>query len=459
MVSNRRSTYSTTDGTCLRNCRNSRNVSCLLHGLTGASRLHVLIHGSLALNAGLMDENKQLRGSLKTMANFVSTGLGGFSNAIQLPEYDNALELVNRGDRALLLKLVQEKGGSVGGGMSTSTSSSNHHVQQHAHHSSSTKQSAAKASPSPPATAGTSSHSGTTSGTPLHTSAACDKKRKHEEAQTGTKAPRTRSQNNRGRQETATTATAGSSGEWPEQQQQQKQQQVQSQTGSVEPSPVPPSAPSASGTFGDPSRFVNTPEVQNQYLPRPASGMSMPQVLASTQMQNQNRDSRPNPDMFPSFLGQNNSLFSMDVFGATTPVGQSSGASNASSSFRGPGTISGAVKQEESPPLAPFQDSAQAWMNAYTNLTPVGGNDSFWSLASSAMNDQSASNQANQQQQMQRPQQGYSQSVAQASDPQDGRSPSSAFLSNWTTTASATNNMGAFAMSQQSTQQPLHGYA
>lgn len=379
------------------------------------------------------------------MANFVSTGLGGFSNAIQLPKYDNALELVNRGDRALLLKLVQEKGASVGATTAAASGGGSCPVP-------------AKGSDSPSAATFESASGGASNRPSAHGHA--DKKRKSSETvpqsetaagerptrPSAAKAPRTRSQNQRTSSNTTTTRQENinhTTSEWQQQ---------------VTPRETPPAAAAAQAA---PSSSLNvtastfeptytTLENAGQYLGRPQNGLGS--------VSNQSPASRAT-DIFPSYLSTGGTSNSFDVFG-----GGSGNGSNATASGQAtPSTFAGLVKQEDSPPLPTYGDSASAWMNAYTNLTPMGGNESFWSLTSSAMNNQAAS-QAIQQAQQQQQQNSNIQNVA--SDPQDGRSPSSsAYLSTWNNTAaqmlSANGNISAaFAsMPHSGVQQPLHGYA
>lgn len=376
-----------------------------------------------------MDENKQLRGSLKTMANFVSSGLGGFTNAIQLPEYDNALDLVNRGDKALLLKLVQEKSGSFG---STGTT---HTEPSHNHGAGSSSAAGQKASPSPSATGACPS----------------DKKRKSESSHdvsaaennrpASTKAPRTRSQNARTRQGSNTNITASS--EW------------QHNT----PRDTPP-VPLAS------SPVINSAkqDSQPQAAARPSSSTSGSVRLQDYQTGEGVQESRM-MDMFPTLSGGLGPLSSFDIFGGSNPGQSASGfTSNASSAF-GPGASrSGSamdIKREESPPpAAPYQDSASAWMNAYTNLTPLGGNESFWSLTSSSIAIQGGTGSISQQQQQQ--------SGVLPTNYQSGKGSTASYASNWNLPGqmSPSNILGSFANPQSSTmvhqqqqQQTLHGYA
>lgn len=381
-----------------------------------------------------MDENKQLRGSLKTMANFVSTGLGGFSNAIQLPQYDNALELVNRGDRALLLKLVQEKGGSVGSSSGSGSGHSSHFNGSYASSSTAHKTSGdvtASTTP-PPAAAGTAA-------TAEHT----DRKRKSTDSSVtesakndrtahppAPKVPRTRSQNQRtARQE----LQKGNSSN-------DKQQEG---TAPQQSSPVKSAVFVPSDNFGQTYPATSGGETQGRYTAQPESS-STPQIASSTLPQ-ANEASRA-ADIFPSYLGAGGPLNSFDIFA-------NGNASNPASGSITP-SFGGFVKQEDSPPLPTYGDSSSAWMNAYTNLTPIGGNESFWSLTSSAMNN---SNQASGPQQQ--PQQ------QSRTDTQDTRSPSSAYLSTWSSTAAqmlssnGTLSTAFPSMPHQGMQPPLHGYA
>lgn len=402
-----------------------------------------------------MDENKQLRGALKTMAGFVSTGAGGLSHALHLPEYDDALDLVNRGDRALLLKLVQEKGALVGAGNQHPDSSQINHQHPHC---SNTATNAHKDS-SPPNSAST------IGSRPQH----LDKKRKssqdtHAEnsssKSSGAKAPRTRSQNARGRQDTTTTSTATSNassdnvnkGDWQH----------------VTPRDTPPMPSSASKEHAY-AQPANTHLYDNRPSSRNTGGASD----MSPNQANQGRESHM-MNMFPPAVGNSvGPLGSFDIFGENTR-NQSTGSnipSNASSAF-GPGASANAngmgVKQEDSPPLLPYQDPASAWMNAYTNLTPMGEVESFWSLNSSVMALQEANNMSGssgaQQQQQQQQQQSKRNQQEISLDGQDDRNPSLAYNSNWSVPAQLLNNSNTFSAQQnmqQSMQQhrPLHGFA
>lgn len=366
------------------------------------------------------------------MATFVASGVGGFSHAIQLPEYDDALDLVNRGDRALLLKLVQEKGSSVG------AASNNQHNQ--GSQSTYTTTNARKTSPSPPATSG---RVGSISNPGSH-SVHVDKKRKSESSTheatpevsarpNAAKASRTRSHNTRGGRQDA--GANDSKGQW--------QQRT--------PRDTPPVSTSSLE-----QNYVQQEALQ-QYPARPDSQNTATGNMPLSQS-NQGGDSCM-IGMFPTYGGGVGSMTSFDIFGDNS-TSQNGVSSNASSAL-GPGgasspskVTSGGIKQEESPTLAPYQDPAAAWMNAYTNLTPMGGGESFWSLTSSALS-MPASNNNNQQQQQQ--QQGP------MSDSQNGRGSSSAFAPIWNTTSQmlASNNLNSFTGARQGLQQQqsLHGYA
>lgn len=388
---------------------------------------------------GLMDENKQLRGSLKTMANFVSSGLGGFSHAIQLPEYDNALDLVNRGDRALLLKLVQEKGGSV------SSTTGTIHSEPSSNHSANPSTTGHRTSPSPSASG--VGH--------------VDKKRKSESSHdshavensnrpANAKAPRTRSQNARNRQESNAQNTTASS-EW--------QQNTPRDTPPISSatSPVTKSAKQdnqTQATSGQPidndSGDVPNLSVTSQQYPSAAG------VATGSRMM----------DMFPNLSGGLGPLGSFDIFGSSNSGQNSSGFISNSSSAFGPGASrSGSamdVKQEDSPPPQPFQDPASAWMNAYTNLTPIGGNESFWSLTSSSIAIQGGMGQNIQQQQQQT-------GIMASTNQQNGKSSTASYGSNWNLPGQilSSNVLGSFGAPQSNSmmhqqhhqQQPLHGYA
>jgi hypothetical protein len=404
-----------------------------------------------------MDENKQLRGALKTMAGFVSTGAGGLSHALHLPEYDNALDLVNRGDRALLLKLVQEKGALVGAGNNHTDSSQNN---QQPSHNTSTASTTHKDSSPPTSASATGSR-------PQH----ADKKRKssqdtHTEnfssKSSSAKVPRTRSQNARGRQDTTTasTATSNTSGT--------NVNKIDWQHSTPRDTPPIPSSTSIEHNFTQQEEASQRPQ---QYDNRPVSRNAGEPSHISIAQPHQGRESRM-MDMFPPVIsGSVGSLGSFDVFGDNTTNTRTGGVgngssipSNASSAF-GPASSATSnamgVKQEDSPPLLPYQDPASAWMNAYTNLTPMGEFESFWSLNSSAMALQGANNMSSSSiappQQLKRNQQEAS------LDAQDGRSPSLAYNTNWSMPSQllTSNNLNSFSAPRQGMQQqrPLHGFA
>lgn len=379
-----------------------------------------------------MDENKQLRGSLKTMANFVSSGLGGLTHAIQLPAYDNALDLVNRGDRALLLKLVQEKGGSVG----TSTGSQVDHIQNH---DANTPSNAHKASPSPPASA--IGHA--------------DKKRKNESSHdthienkrpSNVRPPRTRSHNTRSRQDNT---NISANPEWQENTPRptppivspllSRENKAAKQDDQLHGTDKPPSKNAEKQTtLAAPERYRGGISADNARL----SGMTPPGSRG------------PGP------------MASFDIFGERY-VGQGTNfESNASGAF-GPGVLGSAssagVKREEASPVEAYRDPASAWLNAYTTLTPLGGEESFWSHISPNMAAQGGMAYLSQLQQSQVSQH----NPGQVPD-QNGRSDFRSYAPHWNPAgqmlSSVSNNsfpatQASTLLPEQQLQQALHGYA
>lgn len=305
------------------------------------------------------------------MATFVASGIGGFTHDLHLPEYDNVLDLVNRGDKTLLLKLVQEKGGAItgsGGRPGPTTTTSGKNTSPH---------DSLKASPEteggfPPST----------------TSSNIEKKRKtsdYDEMEHSSsarvqapKAPRTRSQglgsstntkdhgvSHNSNNATTTSSSSSSSAQW----------QVTPLT-----SPPTSSASVSATTSRDAGAAIDYRDPPA--TARPALSTNSYQQSTTGQMQ-----------FFPSLLGAG--MSSYDIFGHNNNNNSNNNNNGTGGMSSGNSTpiedqLDGQIKQEDSPPLLPYQDSSNtSWMGAYTNLTPVGGNESFWSMASNVMNSQS----------------------------------------------------------------------